>query len=276
MDSAPLSWDGGRLVGYRYAGSDVEVPPLRDYLLVAYRDGATPMHRRCAGDWQTDQMRPGSISFLSHAQPSHWRWSETVEVLHLYLSPATVIRTATDLYEREIEAVHLRDVLRADDPLLAGLVAGLAQEAGHGGLGGSFYAETLTQAACVHLLRHYTEVQFRETEARGCLPSAQCRRLISFVEHNLDGAITLADLAGVVGLSVFHFTRMFRGAFGCPPHVYVMRQRVEGAKRRLARPEVPLKVVAAECGFADQSHMTRVFRNLLGVTPGDYRRQVAG
>jgi AraC family transcriptional regulator len=55
-----------------------------------------------------------------------------------------------------------------------------------------------------------------------------------------------------------------------------MRQRIEGAKRLLARPELPLKVVAAECGFSDQSHMTRVFRSLLDTTPAAYRRHVAG
>jgi AraC family transcriptional regulator len=276
VDSASLSWDGVRLVGYRYAGSDVAIPPLRDYLLVAYREGATPMHRRCDGDWQTNQMLPGSISFLSHAQRSHWRWSENIEVLHLYVSPEMVARTASDLYQREIGEVNLRDVLRADDPLLAGLVAGFAQETRHGGLGSSLYVESLKQAASIHLLRHYAEVAFREPETRGRLSSIQCRRLTSYIEDNLDHAVTLAELAGVVGLSMFHFTRKFRSTFGCPPHVYVMRQRIEGAKRLLARPELPLKVVAAECGFSDQSHMTRVFRSLLDTTPAAYRRHVAG
>ena len=273
VDSAALSWDGVRLVGYRYAGSDVGIPPLRDYLLVTYREGATPMHRRCTGEWQANQMQPGSISFLSHAQRSHWRWTEDIEVLHLYLAPQTVTRTATDLYEREIGEVALRDVLRADDPVLAALVAGFAQETGQGGLGSSLYVESLRQAACVHLLRHYAEVRFREpaTQSGGGLSAAQCRRLTAHVEDNLGSALTLAELAGVVGLSVFHFTRKFRGSFGCPPHVYVMRRRLDAAKRLLARPDLPLKVVAAECGFSDQSHLGRWFRRAYGLTPAAYR-----
>ncbi|MFE1597608.1 helix-turn-helix domain-containing protein [Methylobacterium sp. ID0610] len=55
-----------------------------------------------------------------------------------------------------------------------------------------------------------------------------------------------------------------------------MRQRLEGAKRLLARRELPLKVVAAECGLSDQSHMTRVVRSLLGTTPATHRRHLAG
>ncbi len=276
VDSVSRSWDGVRLVGYRYAGSDVVIPPLRDYALVVYREGATPMHRRCSGDWQESRMWPGSISFLSHGQRSHWRWSEDIEVLHLYLAPATVAQAASDLHEREIKTVDLRDVLRADDPVLAGLVAGFAQEAGQGGPGGGLYVESLRQAACLHLLRHYAEVRFREPPSRGGLSAPQCRRLIAYVEDNLGRALTLAELAGVVGLSVFHFTRKFRCAFGCPPHLYVMQRRLDGAKRLLARPDVPLKVVAAECGFSDQSHMTRTFRSMLDTTPASYRRDVAG
>jgi AraC family transcriptional regulator len=53
-----------------------------------------------------------------------------------------------------------------------------------------------------------------------------------------------------------------------------MRRRIEHAKRQLARRDIPLKVVAADCGFSDQSHMTRLFRRLLGTTPAEYRNSV--
>jgi AraC family transcriptional regulator len=77
-------------------------------------------------------------------------------------------------------------------------------------------------------------------------------------------------------LSLFHFLRKFRTEFGCPPHAYVMQRRIEHAKRQMARRDIPLKVVAADCGFSDQSHMTRVFRRLLGTTPAEYRNAVSG
>jgi AraC family transcriptional regulator len=117
-------------------------------------------------------------------------------------------------------------------------------------------------------------VIFREPTSYGGLSRAQCGLLIQYVDENLDRNISLADLAGVVQLSVFHFMRKFRSEFGCPPHAYVMRRRIEHAKRQLARRDIPLKVVAADCGFSDQSHMTRLFRRLLGTTPAEYRNSV--
>jgi AraC family transcriptional regulator len=119
-------------------------------------------------------------------------------------------------------------------------------------------------------------VVFREPSSHGGLSRAQCRLLTEYVDENLDGNILLADLAGVSKLSVFHFMRKFRAEFGCPPHAYVMLRRIERAKRRLSRRDVPLKVVAASCGFSDQSHMTRLFRRVLGTTPAEYRKSITG
>ena len=70
MDSAPLGWDGVRIRGYRYTASDVPIPGLHDYLVVAYQDGATPMNRRCTGNWRCERVAPGSISLLTHAAQS--------------------------------------------------------------------------------------------------------------------------------------------------------------------------------------------------------------
>jgi AraC family transcriptional regulator len=276
MDSAPLGWDGVRIRGFRYPPSDVPIPALRDYVIVVYRDGATPMHRRSTGSWRRERVAPGSISLLTHATDSHWRWSDDIEVMHLYLSPASVAEVAAQAYDRHVRDVELLDLLSAEDSVLCGIAAVLAREAREGGLGGRLYVDSLKNQACVHVLRHYARVSFREPTSAGGLSRIQCRLLVQYIDDNLDGNISLADLAGVARLSVFHFLRKFRAEFGCPPHAYVMRRRIEHAQRQLARRDIPLKVVAANCGFSDQSHMTRLFRRLLGTTPAEYRNAATG
>jgi AraC family transcriptional regulator len=276
VDSAPLGWEGVRIRGYRYAALDVPIPGMRDYMVVAYKHGATLMNRRCTGDWRNERVARGCVSLLTHAAQSHWRWGEDIEVTHLYLSPETMARVAAEAYDRHVKEVELRDVLRADDPVLVGIAASLAREAQEAGLGGRLYAEALRNHACVHILRRYANVIFREPNRSGGLSHAQCRLLNQYLEENLERNISLAELAGVVQLSVFHFTRKFRTEFGRPPHAYVMSKRIERAKGQLAQRNVPLKVVAASSGFSDQSHMTRLFRRLLGVTPAEYRRATTG
>lgn len=274
MDSAALGWTGMRIRGYRYSALDVPVPAMQDYMIVVYQQGATPMNRRCIGDWRNEHVAPGSVSLLTHAAQSHWRWSEDIEVSHIYLSPKAVAAVASDVFERDVKDVELFDVLKAIDPVLGTIAGCLASETLQEGIGGSLYTEALKNQACVHLLRRYSNVVFHESRAVGAFTSTQRRLLMQHIEDNLALNITLADLAGVVGLSVFHFTRRFRAEFGCPPHTYIIRRRIEFARRQLAHRDIPLKVVAADSGFADQSHMTRLFRRLLNTTPADYRRVV--
>ncbi len=275
-DSTPLAWDGLKLREYRYVASDVPVPALRDYVVVVYKEGATPIHRRFDGRWSEQLVAPGSVSVLTRAAPSHWRWSQPIEVAHLYISPTAIASIAAEVFDRDIEDVELADVLKAQDPVLVNLATTLDRELGNGGLGGNLYIDALRNQACVHILRTYATVVFRETDTRGALSKVQQRLVAQYVHEHIEHAISLADLASVARLSPFHFARKFTAAFGCPPHAYVMQQRIGHAQRQLADRHVPLKVIAANCGFADQSHMTRLFRRLLDVTPAEYRRAAVG
>jgi AraC-like DNA-binding protein len=91
-----------------------------------------------------------------------------------------------------------------------------------------------------------------------------------FLEANADEDVSLAQLAAVAGLSPFHLARVFREAIGLPPHTYLDQVRVERAKGLLAA-GLPIARAAADVGFADQSHLSRRFKRLVGVTPGQYR-----
>lgn len=83
----------------------------------------------------------------------------------------------------------------------------------------------------------------------------------------------LADIAGAAGLSPFHLLRVFAEATGQTPHAFLTQLRVDRAKALLPT-ALPLARIAAECGFSDQSHMTRLFRRQFGITPGNFRKIV--
>jgi AraC-like DNA-binding protein len=84
-------------------------------------------------------------------------------------------------------------------------------------------------------------------------------------------SVTLEELAKVAGLSRYHLLREFRRTFGLTPHVYHRSLRVDRAKRLLAR-GWPISRVVTATGFSDQSHLNRRFRQLVGTTPGRYRK----
>src|SRR5207248_11309415 len=102
------------------------------------------------------------------------------------------------------------------------------------------------------------------------LPAAPLRRVLDYLNDNLAGPVSLADLAAVARVSVFHFARQFRGAVGEAPHRYVIRLRVERAQALLRHGRLSPAQVAAAVGFADQSHLNRHFKRLTGLTPRQF------
>ena len=96
------------------------------------------------------------------------------------------------------------------------------------------------------------------------------RRTIDHMQSNLGMDLRLSELAENVQMSPWHFCRMFKQSTGVPPHQYLMRERIEAAKRMLVKSRSNLDAIAATLGFADQSHLIAVFRRLTGLTPRQF------
>lgn len=107
--------------------------------------------------------------------------------------------------------------------------------------------------------------------AKGLLPW-QMRRVTEILMENLAADISLQELADLCGLSATYFARAFKLATGIAPHSWLMHQRIEKSKAEMLRTDAPLTAVALTCGFADQSHFTRVFTKRNGISPGMWRR----
>jgi AraC family transcriptional regulator len=101
----------------------------------------------------------------------------------------------------------------------------------------------------------------------------QAKRVAAYIESNISLNLCIADLAGIVQLSISHFSRAFKVSFGEPPITYVKVRRVHHAQILMLNTREPLSQVALDCGLYDQSHLTRVFRQVVGIPPSLWRRQ---
>lgn len=100
----------------------------------------------------------------------------------------------------------------------------------------------------------------------------QAKRVAQAIEARMEDGMAVCDLAAVARLSVSHFSRAFKSTFGLPPDQYIASQRVARAQRMMLTTRDPLCQIAQACGFADQAHLSRVFRKLTGDTPHAWRR----
>jgi AraC-like DNA-binding protein len=108
-------------------------------------------------------------------------------------------------------------------------------------------------------------------QAHGGLSPAAMRRVREYVDAHLGGSMDLATLAGVAGVSIHHFARGFKQSAGVTPHHYLTQKRVERAQDLLGNTDLSVSEIALAVGFSDQSHLARHFRQMLGVTPGQFR-----
>jgi AraC family transcriptional regulator len=100
----------------------------------------------------------------------------------------------------------------------------------------------------------------------------QARKVREYIDGHIAGPVLVADLCALIGLSEAHFSRSFKRAFGESPHAFVIRRRVELAARYMLQTDAPLSDIALRCGFTDQAHLCKQFRQSTGQTPAAWRR----
>ena len=114
-------------------------------------------------------------------------------------------------------------------------------------------------------------------DGRGRLLAWQARKVRDYIDSHIAGSVFVADLCALVQRSQAHFSRSFKCTFGESPHVFLVRRRVELAAQYMLTTDASLSDIALRCGFTDQAHLCKHFRQAAGRTPAAWRRaQVAG
>jgi AraC family transcriptional regulator len=134
------------------------------------------------------------------------------------------------------------------------------------------YAEALGLVLIHELIRLERTASGAMRPLRGGLPVWQQKRVVEFIEEHLGEAISLAALAELADLSLFHFARAFTQSFGAPPHRYHMARRMDRARILLHNPSLSVTEIGIQIGFRETSSFTRAFRRFTGLTPTEYRR----
>jgi AraC family transcriptional regulator len=138
---------------------------------------------------------------------------------------------------------------------------------------GALYAQHVMLAINTYFAQTFGGLR-ASRDSVGALAPWQLRRATTMMTSLLDDDLSLKELAAQCGLSVSYFVRAFKATTGDSPHQWILRHRIACSKAMLAHGEATLVDIAASCGFADQSHFTRMFKSFVGTTPAVWRRSV--
>lgn len=138
--------------------------------------------------------------------------------------------------------------------------------------GGSIMIDSLTTMLEVHLLRQHSDLK-QPRQQRTSLAPHKLAVITDYIQTHLDQTLRLSELANLANMSSFHFSRCFKHTTGLSPSRYILAKRVEFVQHELAHTDRPLLELSLAAGFSSQSHMTSVFKQAVGLSPGEFRTQ---
>src|SRR5215471_4582260 len=216
--------------------------------------------------------QPGSLSLIPASVLPLMRAETEFDLVACALDSGLVSALESELGHRPKGELRLQ--LHFQDPAAQQLMTLLLADAHEGFSTERLYTEYLAKALAVRMISQGRQSR-PETNNRGAsaLPRHVLRRIIERM-HFFDSDLSLQALANESGYSRVHFVRMFRVATGYSPHNYLLNLKLERVQELLKNPAKSLIDIALDCGFSSHSHMTRLFRKMVGVTPSAYRRSL--
>jgi AraC family transcriptional regulator len=268
--SCRLNWSGIEVHRYKLEGVGESVEHSYPRLSVFLHHSDKPVHGelRVGGTKVFASLDNESISIAPPNLPIATKRDGPCEVTAIFLDPLMISEIARA--ETGIENPEVLPQYGIRDPLIRAIGMTLDAELISERPTPRIYAESLAAALAAHIFARYTNPVFRGAQCAG-LNRTQLRHVLDFIHDNLERDLTLDEIASVANLSKYHFAKSFRTAMGIAPHQYIVKVRIEKARKLLAVDSISVEEVANRVGYSDKGHFSAQFMKIVGVSPNRYR-----
>ncbi len=221
------------------------------------------------GKLKTERRNIGDIAIIPADVSHRCNWNTSVQFMVLAIEPELLKQVGIDWVNCDrIELIP--QFMTGQDVLIQGIFSTLKAELETGGFGGALLVDSLKTALAIHLLRNYcTTVPKLSSHADG-LSSVKLTLVTDYINTHLHEELKLTEIAAIAQMSPYHFLRLFKQSMGVTPHQYILQRRIDKAKYLLQLSDLSIANIALRVGFCDQSHLTRYFKRILGLTPKQF------
>lgn len=253
-----------QILSRRHVQENIIIPAVPEPLIVWILSGeAVVEEREPGGRWKANRVAAGDFFLTTATVPTEMRWQATPEapfvVMHVYIGVAMMHNIA------------LREVSGEHDGTLSALLEHIRVELAERQPPSGPFIQGIAQALAVHLARTYRIDAAATVRPRGGLQAFKLHRVFDAMRERLAQPFDLGMLAGLAGLSEFHFSRVFKQSTGLSPSHYFIRMRIEAARRLLSETDESIINIGLAVGYGSPSHFSSVFRKHTGVAPSAYR-----
>jgi AraC family transcriptional regulator len=265
-------WSGITLSCFDFAPYEFQEHQWKQHLIGMSISGApTKAEHRLDGQLHQHSYQSYEMTVIP-AHTSYWGiWEPAHEFSLLGIAPSFLDKIAREsIKSTQIELIPQFILI---DSLIQQILLALYADLMSGHPTGQLFGESLAIALAARLLQNHTVWKARYSSTQSGLPPYLRDRALEFIESHLDQSFTLDQLADALGMSVFYFCRQFKQSMGIAPHQYVTRRRIERAKELLWHSQLSVTEIALQVGFATPSAFTRLFRQVTGTTPKNFRQQ---
>lgn len=221
---------------------------------------------------RTMPLPSGSIVFTDLKRDPRFVLNQAFHAVHFQLPRAMLDAVAEDCHAPPLGELGCAQCASYDDPVIHRLATAMLPALAQPERANGMFVEYMSFALAAHVARAHGGLRELEVPPRGGLARWQERRACELMAANLDGEISVHDLATECRLSTSHFARAFRQTTGMPPHRWLLRRRIEAALELMKDRQNSLVDIALATGFASQSHFSDTFRRHMGMSPACWRR----
>lgn len=226
--------------------------------------------------WITHRIRKGSFFLTTGGAPYDVRWkavtAEPFQAMFVFVELPVLQHGLEEVFGADAQKAQLRDVSAFTDDALNSFMERLRDELMREEAS-QLFVSAIAQAIAIHIARNYAESIDDARAASPSLPGYKLKEVTDWMAQHIAEDLKLDQLAAQVGLSKFHFDRLFKRAIGLSPSRYQIDLRMNEARRLLRETKKSILDVALDVGYTNPSHFAKLFRRENGLTPSKYRQQ---
>ncbi len=225
--------------------------------------------RSLDGKLERERRNVGDVAIIPAGISHRCSWDTSAQFAVLAIDPALLRQTGQDWVDPDqIELVP--QFMSSQDKFIQNVFSAFKEEAETGGIGSHLLVDSLKTALAIHLLRNYCTTRPALSSYADGLSQPTLALVTDYINAHLHHTLTLDEIATIAQLSPYHFLRLFKQRKGLTPHQYILQCRIDKAKHLLQHSQLSIAEIAARVGFSDQSHLTRYFKRIVGVTPKQF------